>query len=142
MMERQIVLLHVEDDNIDRMVVQKVLKKIASIGAIHQAQNGAEAMDFLRGENGKEILNPFPHLILLDINMPKMNGLEFLEELRSDDQLKHLPVFILTTSNDDNDKKLAYSFNVAGYIIKPLDLTKYDSSFQTLSDYWKLCEWL
>ena len=139
MAEKRINLLHIDDDNIDRMVVQRVLKKNSFISTHQQAQNGEEALDMLRGTNGKTI-NPFPNIILLDINMPKMNGIEFLKELRSDDNLKQLPVFILTTSNDDNDRMKAYQYHVAGYILKPLDLAIYDTAFQTLTDFWMLCE--
>lgn len=139
MAEKRINLLHIDDDNIDRMVVQRVLKKMLSVTTHQQAQNGQEALDMLRGAEGKA-LNPFPNVILLDINMPKMNGIEFLQELRADDKLKHLPVFVLTTSNDDNDRLKAYQYNVAGYILKPIDLSVYDSTFKTLTDYWTLCE--
>ena len=139
MAEKRIHLLHIDDDNIDRMVVQRVLKKIPSISTHLQAPNGEDALDMLRGANGKTI-NPFPNVILLDINMPKMNGIEFLKELRADDNLKHLPVFILTTSNDENDRMKAYQYNVAGYILKPLDLSIYDSTFRTIADFWLLCE--
>lgn len=140
MTEKQINLLHIEDDSIDRMVVQRMLKKFPSVFTINQASNGEEALILLRGGHAKDLGTPLPNVILLDINMPKMNGIEFLKELRSDDRLKHLPVFILTTSNDDEDKARAYSFNVAGYIIKPIDLTVYDLVFRTLTDFWKLCE--
>ena len=140
MAEKLIHLLHIEDDNIDRMVVQRVLKKFPSVSTIHQAQNGQEALDMLRGANGQDILKPFPNVILVDINMPKMNGIEFLKELRSDDNLKHLPAFVLTTSNDEIDRAQAHQCNVAGYILKPLDLSIYDAAFRTLTDFWQLCE--
>ena len=140
MSTKNIHLLHVEDDSIDRMVIQRVLKKFPSIANIYQAQNGEEALSMLRGTNANSPLSPFPNIILADINMPKMNGIEFLKELRADERLKRFPVFILTTSNDDQDIANAYSFNIAGYIIKPLDLTLIDSVFKTLTECWMLCE--
>ena len=94
----------------------------------------------LRGSNGMAKLNPFPNIILLDINMPKMTGIEFLHELRQDEDLRRMPAFILTTSADENDRRQAHSYNVAGYIIKPVDITLFESSFKILTDYWMLCE--
>src|SRR5205823_6595315 len=84
------------------------------------ANDGFEALDLLRGTNGKEKISPLPRIILLDINMPKMNGLEFLKEMRNDPDIKGISVFVLTTSNDDKDKVEAYNYNIAGYIIKPI----------------------
>jgi CheY-like chemotaxis protein len=139
MVEKQIHLLHIEDDSVDRMVVQRVLKKFTEISSNYHAQNGEEALEMLRGTNGT-MLNPFPNVIMLDINMPKMNGLEFLHELRSDEKLKRLPAFVLTTSSDDSDRHRAHGYNVAGYIIKPVDIAQFESTFRTLVDYWKLCE--
>ena len=140
MSTKNIHLLHVEDDSIDRMVVQRVLKKFSCVASIYQAQNGEEALAMLRGQDGKGPLSPFPNVILTDINMPKMNGIEFLRELRADEKLKTFPVFVFTTSNDDNDKASAHNFNIAGYIVKPLDLTVIDTTFKTLTDCWMLCE--
>ena len=104
------------------------------------AVDGSDAWDMLKGENGKEKLSPLPRFILLDINMPKMNGLEFLKKLRSDEELRKITVFILTTSNDDSDRKEAYKYNVAGYILKPVDLAHYLSTFSTLYNFWQISE--
>jgi CheY-like chemotaxis protein len=76
----------------------------------------------------------------LDINMPKMNGIEFLKALREDEKLKNISVFVMTTSNEDSDKINAYGLNVAGYILKPLSFEKFISSVSTLKNYWDLCE--
>ncbi|MEP7264192.1 MAG: response regulator [Bacteroidota bacterium] len=140
MAEKQIHLLHIEDDSVDRMVVNKVLKKFSEITSNYHAQNGEEALDMLRGTNGHATLNPFPNVILLDVNMPRISGLEFLQELRSDEKLRHLMAFVFTTSNDDSDRQIAHRYNVAGYIIKPVDITLFESTFKTLVDYWKLIE--
>ena len=137
---KQINLLHIEDDSVDRMVIERALKKIEGIGVIHNATNGEEALDMLRGENGQQKLSPFPQIILLDINMPKMNGIEFLEALRGYNDLKYLSVYMVTTSNDESDLMGAYEFNVAGYILKPVDISHFEKTFKILTDFWKLCE--
>jgi CheY-like chemotaxis protein len=81
---KQIAILHVEDDAVDAMVIERALKKIELNYVLYQAKNGIDALDMLRGVNGKEKIQPVPKIILLDLNMPKMNGIEFLKELRAD----------------------------------------------------------
>lgn len=130
-------ILLVEDDEVDIMNVQRAFKKASVANPLHIARNGLEALDLLRGENRLAIL---PKIILLDINMPKMNGLEFLEEIRKDDSLRHLSVFVLTTSNEERDKLLAYQHNVAGYILKPVKFTSFLSAVNTLQSFWQLIE--
>lgn len=139
--DKKLSILHIEDDHVDRMVVERVIKKLDITDRIYHASNGEEALDLLRGENGQTAPEELPQVILLDINMPRMNGLEFLKELRADEKLKHLSVFVMTTSNDDDDRFEAYQHNVAGYILKPVDISLFDSTFKVLSDFWKLCEW-
>lgn len=140
MVEKHIHLLHIEDDSVDRMVVKRVLQKFPVISSNYHAQNGVEALDMLRGTNGQAKLNPFPNVIILDINMPKMSGIEFLKELRADENLCRIPAFILTTSADDNDRRDAHGYNVAGYILKPVDIALFESTFRILTEYWMLCE--
>jgi CheY-like chemotaxis protein len=133
-------ILLVEDDSVDVMNVQRAFRKNNINNPLHIARNGIEALDMLRGTEGREKLNPVPKIILLDINMPKMSGIEFLKELRSDEQLRSISVFIMTTSNDDHDKFEAYKMNVAGYIVKPVSFEKFVQAVSVLSSYWKLCE--
>ncbi|MBK9638997.1 MAG: response regulator [Bacteroidetes bacterium] len=133
-------ILLVEDDSVDVMNVQRAFKKNNIANPLYIAFNGVEAFNMLRGTNGKPKLNPVPRIILLDINMPKMNGLEFLRELRNDPEFRSISVFVMTTSNDDNDKIEAYKLNVAGYILKPLSFEKFVNSISILNSYWKLCE--
>lgn len=140
MEEKLLNILLVEDDSVDVMNVQRAFKKNNITNPLHIAFNGVEALNMLRGANGKPKLNPSPRIILLDINMPKMNGLEFLRELRNDPELKSITVFVMTTSNDDQDKIEAYSLNVAGYILKPLSFEKFVNAVSILNSYWKLCE--
>ena len=131
-----ITILLVEDDDVDVMNVKRAFKKNEIENPLILAGNGLEALDKLRSPD----LLPKPKIILLDINMPKMNGIEFLKELRADDQLKSISVFIMTTSNDDADKFDAYNLNVAGYILKPLSFNDFVSSVKNLSAYWSLIE--
>ncbi|MCC9167276.1 response regulator [Pontibacter harenae] len=135
MSEKLVNVLLVEDDEVDIMNVQRAFKKNSITNPLFIARNGLEALEMLRTEQV-----PFPHIIILDINMPKMNGLEFLKEVRDDEKLKSASVFVMTTSNEDSDKLKAYNLNVAGYILKPLSFEKFISSVATLNSYWKLCE--
>lgn len=138
--EKLLNILLVEDDSVDVMNVQRAFVKNNITNPLHIAFNGVEALNMLRGSNGKPKLNPSPRIILLDINMPKMNGLEFLRALRNDEDLKSVSVFVMTTSNDDQDKIEAYNLNVAGYILKPLSFEKFVNAVAVLNSYWKLCE--
>lgn len=133
-------ILHVEDDAVDAMVMERALKKCDLNHSLYKATNGIEALDMLRGTNGKQKIEPRPKIILLDLNMPKMNGIEFLHALRSDSFLKSISVFVMTTSNDEKDRTDAYDLNVAGYMIKPLSLENYTSVISTLTEFWKLTE--
>ncbi len=139
MKDTSIELLLVEDDNVDVMNVQRAFKKNNIINKLHVASNGLDALAMLRGE-GADPIFPKTKIILLDINMPKMNGIEFLHELRKDPALRSLTVFVLTTSNQDRDKFDAYSLNVAGYILKPVELDVFMSAVTTLDLYWSLIE--
>jgi len=138
--ERTIDILLVEDDSVDVMNVQRAFRKNNINYPLHIARNGIEALDMLRGSEGREKLYPMPKIILLDINMPKMNGIEFLKEIRNDEKLRFISVFIMTTSDDDHDKLQAYQLNVAGYIVKPVSFEKFVQTVSVLNNYWKLCE--
>jgi len=112
-----ITLLLVEDDDIDAEAVSRGFDKHKIGNNIVRVRDGVEAMDALRGENGYTAI-PRPYVILLDINMPRMNGLEFLRELRHDDSLNDSVVFMLTTSESEYDRNNAYRLHVAGYMNK------------------------
>lgn len=135
MEEKVVNILLVEDDEVDIMNVQRAFKKNNINNPLHIAHNGIEALELLRSGS-----IPMPPIIILDINMPKMNGIEFLQELRQDPELNRISVFVMTTSNEDSDKINAYNLNVAGYILKPLSFEKFISAVATLDRYWKLCE--
>ncbi|WP_114781457.1 response regulator [Botryobacter ruber] len=127
-------ILLVEDDYLDIMNVERELKKIGIAYPIHVARNGREALNMLRGD-GVPKISPAPSVILLDINMPKMNGLEFLAELRHEPEFSHIPVFIMTTSNEETDRFEAQRLNVAGYIVKPLSFDSFEKSHSSLDSF-------
>ncbi|KKD39133.1 MAG: response regulator [Limnoraphis robusta] len=139
--EKIINILLVEDDEVDVMNVKRAFKKNNISNPLYVAGNGIEALEMLRSQEGcLPIVPEERRLILLDLNMPKMGGLEFLKELRSDRKLKATPVIVLTTSDEDRDLLEAYNLNIAGYILKPVTFTKFASVIVTLNTYWTLCE--
>jgi CheY-like chemotaxis protein len=131
-------IMLVEDDEVDVMNLKRAFKKNNITNPLYLAGNGLEALDLLRKCGTEEM--PLPKIILLDLNMPKMNGIEFLKELRKDEKLHGLSVFVMTTSNKDNDIIDAYNLNVAGYILKPLSMDKFMGAVAALSNYWQLME--
>ncbi len=139
MHDKMVNILLVEDDEVDVMNVKRAFKKNNITNPLFVCNNGVEALQFLRGESNEPI-SEIPKIILLDINMPKMGGIEFLREIRNDNKLKNISVFIMTTSNEDKDKVDAYNLNVAGYILKPLSMERFIEAVSTLNNYWKLCE--
>jgi CheY-like chemotaxis protein len=120
-MNNVINILLVEDDNLDAMDLQRTLDRMGILYRMKIAKNGEEAFRLL-AEEDQEVFSGRPHIILLDLNMPRMNGLEFLQTLRSHDAWKDIKVFVLTTSDESEDKRAARSLGVSGYIIKPLKL--------------------
>lgn len=109
-------ILLVEDDELDVISVQRILKKFYTSYDLHVAHNGKEALTMLT-----RVENPIkPDVVLLDLNMPRMNGIEFLKIIREDAMLKNLPVFVMTTSSEISDRTLTEQLGVSGYIIKPL----------------------
>ena len=134
--DRRLNILLVEDDQLDVMNVQRAFKKNNVLNPLYVAGNGVEALEMLRG-------NTVPkerRLILLDLNMPKMGGIEFLKELRADPELRHTTVVVLTTSDEERDKVKAYDLNVAGYILKPVTLAAFIEIMATLNKYWSVNE--
>ena len=121
-------VLLVEDDIFDTMTAEKSFAKFNVPHQLHTAFNGEEALDLLLGRNGSDALRPLPEVILLDLNMPRMNGIEFLTELRANADFADIPVFITTTSNMDVDRLATDSLGVSGYILKPLDFETGDLS--------------
>ncbi|SRR5579883_1197215 len=134
-------ILLVDDDQVDVMNVERAFKQNKSQNHLYVAENGIEALAMLRGQRDV-IVPPVERLILLDLNMPRMGGIEFLRELRADPTLKPIPVIVLTTSNEDSDKVEAYHLNVAGYILKPVTFSKFVEAMVAVHQYWTLSELL
>jgi CheY-like chemotaxis protein len=134
--EKMLNILLVEDDEVDVMNVRRAFKKNNICNPLWVAGNGLDALEMLRtGDMPRE-----RRLVLLDLNMPRMNGIEFLRALRADPDLRAVPVVVLTTSDDERDRVEAYHLNVAGYILKPVTLMNFVEAMATLNKYWSLVE--
>ncbi|MGH7607649.1 MAG: response regulator [Gemmatimonadales bacterium] len=129
-------ILLVEDDELDVMNVRRAFEKNHITNPLYVAANGLEALDMLR--NGT--LPVERRLVLLDLNMPRMNGIEFLREVRADPALRKLVVVVLTTSNNDRDRIDAYDLNVAGYLVKPVTFADFSDLMVTLDKYWTIVQ--
>ncbi len=132
-------LLLVDDDEVDVQGLKRAFAKNRIGNPITVARDGIEALEILRGENGRAKL-PRPHLILLDLNMPRMNGIEFLETIRADEELRTAIVFMITTSKAEEDKARAYGQNVAGYIVKQDPARTFMEAVTLIESYWKIVE--
>jgi CheY-like chemotaxis protein len=128
-------VLLVEDDTIDAMTVRRAFRDLKLTNPLVHTVNGEEALACLRDETKDK-----PCLILLDLNMPKMNGIEFLGVVKVDPVLKKIPVVVLTTSNEERDVVQSFRLSVAGYIIKPVDYRNFVDAMRTVNLYWTLSE--
>ena len=129
-------ILLVDDDDIDVMNVTRAFEKGNIQNPLHFARDGIEALAMLRA--GK--VPGQRRIVLLDLNMPRMSGIEMLRELRADPALRATPVVVLTTSNEDRDRTDAYGLNVAGYLLKPVTFLNFVEVMVTLNRYWQLLE--
>lgn len=132
-------LLLVDDDEVDVQGLKRAFAKSKIGNPITVARDGIEALEILRGQNGHQKLAK-PHLILLDLNMPRMNGIEFLAAIRQDPDLKSAVIFMITTSKAEEDKQRAYGHNVAGYIVKQDPANTFMQAVSMLEHYWKIVE--
>jgi len=126
-------VLFIEDDMIETMKLQRATSKFDSRHEITEAKNGEEALQILKD-------SPLPDIILLDLNMPRMSGIEFLNILKADDRLKYLPTIILTTSENRTDLLTCFEIGIAGYIIKPLKYEDYETKLRKVFEYWEVSE--
>ena len=129
------VILLVEDDRVDIMTVQRALKKIDVSNPLYVARTGVEALGMLRGD-GFPRIEPTPSLILLDLNLPKMGGIEFLKELRADPVLRPLQVIVLTSSNEPSDRAAAFEYEVDDYIVKPHSFSEFSNAMSIILADW------
>ena len=128
-------ILLVEDDIVDVMSVKRALRELDVQNPLFHVENGEEALEWLRDKK-----NPRPSIILLDLNMPKMNGHEFLSILKKDESLRRIPVIVLTTSQGEPDKAQSFDLGVAGYMVKPLDYPQFVEVMKTIRQYWTMSE--
>ena len=135
MMKGNKPILLVEDDRVDAMTVKRALKELHVTNQLDIACNGEEALDYLKAKG-----NAIPCIILLDLNMPKMNGLEFLTIVKQMETYKMIPIIVLTTSSDDQDRIESFRKSVAGYMIKPVDYIQFVETMKTIQMYWTLSE--
>jgi len=133
LIDDETTLLLIDDDEVDRIAIEKALKKNNITNPLYIATNGLEGLEMLRGNTMPQLIPGEHQLVLLDLNMPKMGGIEFLRELRADPNLRGIPVIILTTSNEERDRVEAKELNVAGYIIKSIDFNKFVEAIGTLN---------
>ena len=128
-------LLLIEDDEIDVLTFRRSLKELHIINELYVACDGEEALNLLRTPE-----RVTPCLIVLDLNMPRMTGVEFLRIVKADQKFRQIPVVILTTSKDERDKIESFNLGVAGYMVKPVDYHHFVEVIQTIDRYWTLSE--
>lgn len=128
-------ILLVEDDQVDAMTVQRALRELHVLNPLVHVENGEEALAYL-SDPGKER----PCLILLDLNMPVMSGIEFLQAVKHDPALRRYPVVVLTTSEEQQDKVQSFDLGVAGYMRKPVDYRQFVELMRSIDTYWTISE--
>jgi len=128
-------ILLIEDDNVDVMTVERVLRDLKIANQLVSTSNGEQALEYLRTNDNKK-----PCVILLDLNMPKMNGAEFLKILKTDEALKKIPVVVLTTSSQQQDVVESFKLGAAGYMVKSVDYGKFVETIRIINLYWTLSE--
>lgn len=132
-------ILLVEDDEVDVMAVKRAFRLLKIANPLYEARDGIEALEVLRGSGGRPPL-PRPFIVLLDLNMPRMGGLEFLDELRKDPELHRSIVFVMTTSAAEEDRVRAYNHNIAGYVLKHSPGHSFVDAVLMLEHYWRVVE--
>lgn len=130
-------MIVVDDDEVDVLALRRAFRTQGIVNPVHVAKDGIAALDLLRG---KAAIVDKPYIVLLDLNMPKMNGIEFLKEVRKDPSLRDSVVFVFSTSSDQDDIGRAYDLNVAGYVVKSRVDASLDSLTNLLRQFWKIVE--
>jgi CheY-like chemotaxis protein len=134
-MQQQILkpILLVEDDTVDAMAVKRAFNYLHVKNELVHVTNGEEALEYLKNKD-----NAKPQVILLDLNMPRMNGIEFMKIAKADDNLKNIPVIILTTSKAEQDRVETFNLGIAGYIVKPVDHENFIDVMSKVHQYWEM----
>jgi CheY-like chemotaxis protein len=133
-MKRKLKILLIEDDTIELMKLNRAMTSLNMNHEVREANNGEDGLELLLNENY------YPDIILLDLNMPKINGIEFLRILKDNDSLKFIPTIILTTSSNEKDLLSCYNIGISGYILKPLKYEDYIKKINLLLSYWSANE--
>jgi len=133
-MSKNLKVLLIEDNLIEIMKMKRTLSLLELDHTMQEAKNGEVALEILKDKSN------FPDLILLDLNMPKMSGIEFLANLKKDENIQHIPTVILTTSDNQKDLEECYKLGVSGYILKPLKYDDYVKKIETVLSYWSVNE--
>jgi CheY-like chemotaxis protein len=128
-------ILLVEDDQVDVMTIRRALREIHVTNPVVTAENGEDALRYLRDAASEP-----PCIILLDLNMPIMNGIEFLQHAKADEALRRIPVIVLTTSEEQQDKVSSFDLGVAGYMAKPVDYRRFVEMMRSIDLYWTISE--
>ena len=128
-------ILLVEDDNVDVMTVERAFNDLKVTNRLACTGNGEEALEYLKAKSNKK-----PCVILLDLNMPKVNGIEFLKIAKADDALRSIPVVVLTTSKAAHDIAESFELGAAGYMVKSVDYSGFVETVKTIDLYWTLSE--
>lgn len=128
-------ILLIEDDNIDAMTVKRAFRELKITNELVRTLNGEQALDYLSKNENKK-----PCIIITDLNMPKMNGIEFVRAVKNHEQLKNIPIVVLTTSKDETDKLETFKHSVAGYMVKPVDYMQFVEAVRAIDLYWTLSE--
>ena len=136
---QSVTILVAEDDPDDRLLIKDAFRENLAINSIHFVKDGVELLDYLRRQDKYTNTGdaPAPDLVLLDLNMPRKDGREALEEIKTDPHLRHIPVVVLTTSNAEEDILLSYDIGVAGYITKPVKFDGLVEALKGLKQYWE-----
>ena len=131
---KEVTLVMIDDDDVDFMAFERALKELRIVNPIVRARNGREGLALLRDPTAV----PRPYIVLLDINMPQMSGLEMLTQVRADPSLRNAVIFVLTTSKSDEDRIAAYRNHIAGYIVKDQIEANFLDIVEMLDSYWRV----
>ena len=134
---KEVSIVLVEDDEVDAKSVERALTKLKIVNPYYHTRNGLEALELLTGNDHQKPL-PKPYLVILDLNMPLMGGIEFLQALRKDPEIEDTIVFVLTTSSADEDRVAAYKEHIAGYIVKSDMVNGFTDVIELLDSYWRI----
>jgi two-component system, response regulator len=138
MLQEVVDILLVEDNPLDAELMMRALRKNSVANPIHHVEDGAEALDFIfcKGEYKERHIGNVPRVILLDLKLPKIGGLEVLRQVKSAAATKHIPIVVVTSSREDPDIKTAYELGANSYVVKPVEFDSFVEAMKNLGNYW------